>query len=399
MPTDARTAPRTTTGLRWPIEPLQGGWYTAAEHAAIQEVVTDSASWRTGWKGPQVADFEESFAARAGTAAAVSFNSGGTALEMVLRALDLQPGDEVISCALNFVGTHLPAIHQGGTLVLAEPDPLSLNLDPADTEQRITARTRAIVLTHWNGHVADVRPFLAAAARHPHPVHGPARVIVDAARACGGTAPSGAPVGREGWATMFSFESKKLMTTLGQGGMVTTDDLDLAERLHRLRTYGGRDQWGTNQMLTKAQAAVGLVQLRRLDEMNEARIARAHRRTALLAGTPHLTLPETVHGRRHLYYRYNLLVPEHWAGRGRDLLMETLAADHGVGSLINDPLTYDGHQYISGHTAGQRCPRAEQLAARLLCPVLHPLISPDEESVICQAIRDATAHVANVIDG
>ncbi len=206
-------------------------------------------------------------------------------------------------------------------------------------------------------------------------------------------------MGREGWATIFSFESKKLMTTLGQGGMVTTDDQNLAERLNRLRTYGGRDQWGTNQMLTKAQAAVGLVQLQRLDEMNDARIARAHQRTRLLAETPHLTLPPTIHDRQHLYYRYNLLVPEHWAGHGRDLLMETLAADHGVGSLINDLLTYDGHQYISGHTADQRCPHAEQLTARLLCPVLHPLISEDEETEICRAIRDATEHVANTLGG
>jgi dTDP-4-amino-4,6-dideoxygalactose transaminase len=94
------------------------------------------------------------------------------------------------------------------------------------------------VVTHWNGLAADLRPFLDLAERHPHPRHGPPVVIVDAARAAGGTTRAELPVGAEGWATIFSFETKKLMTTFGQGGMVTTGDTRLANRLRRLRTYG-----------------------------------------------------------------------------------------------------------------------------------------------------------------
>ncbi|EDY47735.1 pleiotropic regulatory protein DegT [Streptomyces clavuligerus] len=361
----------------------------------MREVMDDSLSWRTGWRGTErITSFEDAFAAKADSRYAIAFNGGGPALEMVLHCLGLQPGDEVISCGLNFVGTHLPVLHQGGTLVLAEPDPLTLNLDPVDVEPRFTTRTRAILVTHWNGLVADLRPFLRLAACHPHPRHGPPVVIVDAARACGGTTPAGHPVGAEGWATVFSFETKKLMTTHGQGGMVTTQDDALASQLRRLRTYGLSRHWGTNQQLNKAQAAVGAVQLSRLDEMNAARVARGHQRTRLLEDVPYLTLPPTLTGGQHLYYRHNLLVPESWAGAGRDALMETLAERYGLGSIINDPPTYTSHDYIHARTHGQACPRAEQLAARLLCPCLHPLISDAEEQEICDAIREAAEQVA-----
>nr|WP_251983048.1 DegT/DnrJ/EryC1/StrS family aminotransferase [Streptomyces violaceusniger] len=381
--------------MRWPVEPAQGGWYTNAEHEAAQKALTSSDDWRTGWKNTTTtAAFEDAFTSYTGAAFALTFNSGGTALEMLLRYLRLERGDEVVSCAINFVGPHLAVINQGGRLILAEPDPVTLNLDPVDTERVMSPRTRAILLTHWNGATADLRPFLDLANRHPHPVHGPPVVIVDAARACGGRTPSGMVVGAEGWATVFSFESKKLMTTFGQGGMVTTNDPALAERLRWMRTYGGREHWGTNQMLSKIQAAVGLVQLGRLDEMNAARIHRAHQRTKVLTGITELALPPALDDRTHVYYRHNLLVPTAWAGAGRDALMEMLAARHGVGSIVSDPPTYLGHQLIRAHTAGQDCPRAERLAARLLCPCLHPLMSETDEATVCDAIRATTAQVA-----
>ncbi|MER7548716.1 DegT/DnrJ/EryC1/StrS family aminotransferase [Streptomyces anulatus] len=397
MPTNRSTVPHTTAALSIPFEPAQGGWYTGAEHDAIRMVVSGSESWRTGWRGAEyVTSFEDAFAQYTGASHALAFNSGGTAMEMVLRALELKPGDEVISCAINFVGPHIAVIGQGGRLVLAEPDPITLNLDLADTEKRLGPQTRAILVTHWNGASADIGRFVELAARHPHPVHGPPVVIVDAARACGGRTPSGARVGAEGWATVFSFESKKLMTTFGQGGMVTTDDHVLAERLRGLRTYGGRAGWGTNQLLTKAQAAVGLIQLARLDEMNAARITRAHERTVALADIAELTLPPMLDEGLHLYYRHNLLVPEAWAGRGRDELMDALADRYGVGSIVSDPVTYLGHDLIRAHTAGQHCPRAEQFAARLLCPCLHPQMTEDEEARVRDAIHRATADVAQL---
>ena len=128
--------------------------------------------------------------------------------------------------------------------------------------------------------------------------------------------------------------------------------------------------------------------------MNTARVIRAHRRTQTLADIDELTLPPTLDRGQHLYYRHNLLVPEEWAGTGRWQLMNVLAASYGVGSIISDPVTYLGHELIREHTLGQHCPRAERLAARLLCPILHPRMSPGDEAAIGDAIRQATADVA-----
>lgn len=130
--------------------------------------------------------------------------------------------------------------------------------------------------------------------------------------------------------------------------------------------------------------------------MNAARVTRAHERTAAFADIPELVLPPTLDEDLRLYYRHNLLVPEAWAGQGRDELMDVLAARYGVGSIVSDPVTYLGHDLIRTHTTGQHCPRAEHLAARLLCPCLHPQMTPDEEAQVRDAIRRATAGIAQL---
>ncbi|MFF1690602.1 aminotransferase class I/II-fold pyridoxal phosphate-dependent enzyme [Streptomyces sp. NPDC058254] len=400
MPMNRDTVPRTTKRLRLPNEPAQGGWYTDDEWAELRRACEDSADWRTGWKPTEFVErFEGAFATHTTAQYAVAFNSGGTAMEMVLHALQLEPADAVVSCAINFVGPHLAVIHAGAQLVLAEPEEGALNLDVADVERAVSEhpRVRVILITHWNGAVCDLRPFLDVARAHPHPVHGPPVVIVDAARACGGISPAGLPVGGEGFATVFSFESKKLITTLGQGGMVTTSDPSLAEQLRLLRTYGGRSRWGTNQLMTKAQAAVGFIQLERLGDMLDARIQRAHQRSTAVADIPELTGPPVLHGRQHVYYRHNLLVPQSWGRKGRDALMDTLAGDFGIGSIVSDPPTWH-HGLIGAHTMGQRCPRAEALAGRLLCPCLHPLMTDDEERDVQLALKLAVGRTARALD-
>ena len=179
------------------------------------------------------------------------------------------------------------------------PNPRTLNIDPADLERRITHHTVAVLVTHMNGLSADMEAIVGIVARHHHPRRGPIRIVGDAARACGASYRD-TKVGAQGWATVFSFQSKKLMTTLGEGGMVTTNDDDLAGRLDRMRSFGhGSDEWGTNYKMTKPQAAVGLVQLRRLDKMNERRRELGLARSSLLCDCP-LLLPFEHHGICHV---------------------------------------------------------------------------------------------------
>lgn len=234
---------RTAAGeaARWPGEPGMGGWYTAAEHAALAQVLTEMPSWTGSYTRRHQEAFENAFAAYSGAAFAVCLNSGGVALDIAMACLDAQPGAEVLSCVLNFPGTHLAVLGAGLRLVLAEPDPATLNLDPTEISHRMTARTAAILVTHMNGQPADLDAITAAATARAGElgIAGP-RIVVDAARAAGAATPSG-PVGSGVWLTMFSFHRKKAMTTLGEGGMLTTDCEATAHRIRQLaslRTAG-----------------------------------------------------------------------------------------------------------------------------------------------------------------
>ncbi|MER5638139.1 DegT/DnrJ/EryC1/StrS family aminotransferase [Kitasatospora sp. NPDC002227] len=383
--------------LRWPDQPALGGWYTQDELDAVMEALAESADWRTGFraKAREIA-FEDAFAVHAATPFAVAYNGAGTAMDQVLACLDLKSGDEVISGALNFPGPHLSVLRTGARLLLTEPTPGSFNLDPGHVEALMTGRTRAILVTHMNGQVADMQALLDLTERHPHPEHGPAKIVVDAARAIGAETELG-PVGRAGWATVFSFQSKKGMTTLGEGGMATTFDEQLAVRLRRLRSFGKGRLLGSNYKLSKLQAAVGLVQLRRLPEMTERRIRLAEQRTEHLRGldadVPGLVLPPAA-GRAHTHYLYNLLLPEEWGAAGRDEVRRLLATRHGVGALAGERPTHLGHELIAAATAGQHLPAAERTAERALHPCLHPLMTEAENKEIAEAIGDAVRTVA-----
>lgn len=382
---------------QWDGEPMMGGWYTEAEVEAIVSAVRHSMDWTVGFGFfcDEIVAFEEAFAQYCDTEFAVSITSAGAGLDMAMMALDLQPGDEVISPAINFWAGHYAILGQGGKLVLCEVDPQTLCADPADVERRITPHTRAILATHMNGLSAAMDELQEVADRHPHPVYGPPKVIGDAARACGGDY-RGTKIGKRGWMNIFSFHTMKLMTTLGEGGMITTDDPELARRLRAIRMWGGdTDDWGGNYKLTKIQAAVGLVQLARLDEMNGRRRELALQRTALLADTPHLTLPTEPAGYGHTYYLHTLMVPRAWAGARRDRVMAILQEQYGVGSLVLNRPTYQSKPFVRQNTLGQELPLSEELGARLFCPGLHPLMSEANNEFIAAAIDAAIEQVAS----
>ncbi len=374
--------------VRWDGEPMMGGWYTEEEVETALAAIRTSMDWTVGFGFfcDEIVQFEEAFAAYCGTKYAVSITSAGAGLDMAMMALDLQPEDEVICPGINFWAGHYSVIGQGAKLVLCEVDPVTLNADPADVEERITPNTRAILATHMNGLSAPMDELREVAERHPHPEHGPAKVIGDAARACGGGY-KGTKIGKRGWMNIFSFHTMKLMTTLGEGGMITTDDPDLCRRLRAIRMWGDTtDEWGGNYKLTKIQAAVGLVQLRRLDEMNAQRYARAEQRTALLQDVPELTLPCEPPGYKHTYYLYTCLVPPEWAGEKRDRLITVLQEDYGVGAQVLNRPTYLVRPLVRKHTEGQYLPLSEELGERLFCPSLHPLMTEADNEYIAAAI-------------
>lgn len=380
----------------YPGEPQLGAWYTVAEIDATVKAIRDSMDYREGFGFvvDEIVQFENAFAAYCGTDDAVSLVTASVGLDIAMMCLDLQPGDEVITPALNFKACSLAIIGQGGTPVLCEVDPRTFNADPADVERRITPRTRAILPVHMNGLSAPMDDYLDIAERHPHPEHGPLKVIGDAARACGGGY-KGTKIGKRGWMNVFSFHTMKLMTTLGEGGAITTDDAAVANRVRNIRQWGGGEEWGSSYKITKPQAAVGMVQLGRLDEMLALRRRRAHERLAMLEGIPDLTLTYEPPDCEHTFYLNTYLVPPEWSGEKRDALCALLLDEYGIGTCCANPPVWEKHAHIASHVQGapDDYPVSTEIARRLFCVSLHPQMTEDENEYIAAAMWDAVERI------
>ncbi|MHC4592648.1 MAG: DegT/DnrJ/EryC1/StrS family aminotransferase, partial [Planctomycetota bacterium] len=344
---------------------------------------------------PEIFELEEAFAKYCGTEYCGTVNGAGTGLDLAMMFLDLEPGDEVIVPAINFVAAPLSVAGQGGQVVWCDADPRTLQADPEDVERRITPRTRAIYPVHMNGLSAPMDDLLDVAERNPHPKHGPLKVIGDAARAGGGEY-KGTKIGKKGWITVHSFHSMKLMTTLGEGGAITTDDPDVYDKIRTYRQFGWGKTWGTNYKLTCVQAAMGLVQLSHLDERIALRRKRAMERSEMLADVPGLTLPYEPPDCMHTYYLYTCLVPEEWAGEKRDLVLKILEEEFHVGAgPFNEP-AYKSNAFLAEHTKGQSLPRSEVLGQRLMAISLHPLMTEEENEYIAAAVIEAMERVGSM---
>jgi perosamine synthetase len=379
----------------WSGEPLLGSSYGQEEIDAAVNCIRESMDPTVGFgfSAPPIPDFEQAFAKYCGTKYATAVNSCGPAIDIIMRYLKLQPGDEVIVPSCNYVASPLSVYGHGGQVIWGDVLPDTLQLDPEDVERKMSPRTRAIFPVHMNGLAAPIDDYIAIAEKHPHPVHGPAKVISDAARACGGGY-KGNKIGKAGWATVFSFHTMKNMTTLGEGGMITTDDPDLDKFAHSVRMYGiDINAWGTSNVMTKVQAAVGLVQLSKLDSFIDGRRRIAHARNRMLADVPGLILPVEPADCYHSYYLYTCRVKDEWAGAKRDELMATLDKEFGFRCVIANPPVYAGRKQLAEHTRGQSNPVTEHLAKTIFCVPLHPDMPEADNKYICAAIITAMSRL------
>ena len=247
----------------------------------------------TGWissEGPFVKQFEELFSARVGRKFGISVTSGSSALETGVAALGIGRGDEVILPAFTIISCAAAVVRSGARPVLVDCDPASWNMDPEQVAKKMTANTKAILVVHTYGLPVDMAPILSLSDRHGVPV------IEDAAEMHGQTY-NGRPCGSFGRLSTFSFYPNKLLTT-GEGGMIVTDDPELAERCRGLRNLCFQpekrfvhENLGWNFRMTNLQAAVGLAQLERLDEFVARKRGMGKRYTDLLADLPGVQLP------------------------------------------------------------------------------------------------------------
>jgi dTDP-4-amino-4,6-dideoxygalactose transaminase len=179
------------------------------------------------------------------------------------------------------------------------------------------------------------------------------------------------------------------MTTLGEGGAITTNDLSLDQQIRDIRQYGRETAWGSNYKMTSVQAAVGLVQLKRLDSMINMRIRLANKRTEILSEIELLTLPYELNGFKHVFYVYGILLPPEWAGEKRDKIISMLAEKYNIVCSITSPPQYNRWEYIRKKCGSPSLPISEMICDRLICLPLHPLMTDEQNEFCCSVLIDA----------
>lgn len=331
--------------------------------------------------GPEVEGVESELAALLGVRHAVAVSSGTDALLVALMALDIGPGDEVITSTYSFFATAGAIVRVGAKPVLVDIDPATYNIDPAGVSRAVTGRTRAIVPVHLFGLSADMDPILNEASRSGVPV------IEDAAQAIGATY-DGRPVGSLGACGCFSFFPSKNLGALGDAGLVTTNDPSLAQRIRVLRDHGMQPKYhhqlvGGNFRMDALQAAVLRVKAPHVSAWTEARRVNADRYARLFRAEgleQVMVLPREPSGRRHIFNQFVIRTAD------RDGLKRHLDAE-GIGNEIYYPVPFHLQPCFAslGHVLGD-FPEAERAARETLALPIFGELTLEQQQAVVQAI-------------
>jgi len=361
-----------------PLVDLQAQYRGIREeiNAAIQKVL-DQSSYVLG---PAVADFEAGFAQYCEARYCVAVNSGTSALHLALLAAGIGPGDEVITVPFTFVATVAAIEYSGARPVLVDIDPESFTMDPAKVEAAITPRTKAIMPVHLYGHPADVDPIQEIARKHG------LLLIEDAAQAHGARY-KGRRAGSMGDMAGFSFYPGKNLGAYGEGGAVTTNNPEYAEKIRLLRDWGASKRYyhtvkGYNFRMDGIQGAVLGVKLRYLEQWTEARRRHGGQYSEALRGAA-LKMPATKAWAEHVFHVYAVRTPD------RDAVHKALV-EAGIGAGMHYPLCVheqEAHEDL-GYKRGD-FPEAEAAAREELSLPMYPELSGEQIEVIARTVRQA----------
>lgn len=335
-------------------------------------------------QGEEVRLFEQEFSEYIGVKHAVAVANGTAALDIVLKALGLGSGDEVITTPFSFIATANAVLYQGAKPVFADIDPKTYNLDPDSVLENITSRTKAIIVVHLYGQPADMKAFKEIAADYK------LFLIEDAAQAHGAEF-MGQKVGSIGDAGIFSFYPTKNMTT-GEGGIITTNNDDIARKARLLRDHGQTRKYeheilGWNLRMTNIAAAIGRVQLRKLELFNNIRSKNAGKLTNGLKNIKGISTPYVDPRVKHVWHQYVIRVEDEYP-LGRDELKKHLEAK-GIGTAIHYPKPI--HQQPLYKHLGYPpdiCPNAIEASRRVLSLPVHPLLTSKDIDYIIESIKE-----------
>ena len=389
--------------IKYDLQIKHGNEYGPEEEAAVIEVLRQGAPT----SGIACQKFEEEFAAYCGTRYARVVSNGTAALFLSLVAAGVTKGDRVLTSPMTWIATAAVAGTLGADVDFVDIDPLTYNLDPEQLKGKITANTKAVLPVHLYGQCCDMDPILEMAESMGF------AVIEDACHAVGGEY-KGRKAGSMGSTGCFSFHEQKNISTLGEGGMVVTNDPDLYERCslyrsHCARVYGnstkycrldeskvpmGKRFWfqdfddvGYNFRMTDIQAAVGRIQLTRLDGFNQRRIDNAAYLTERLKEVPGLTLPTVKLENKHVFHLYPVLIDPEGYGMGKDDFIYAMLHERGikVGTHYT-PIHLSRAFTRRGFKKGQY-PVTEAVAERLVTLPINPRQTREALDYLIESIK------------
>lgn len=334
-------------------------------------------------QGEEVYSFEDEFSDYLGVNHSKAVANGTSALDVALKSLEIGEGDEVITSPFSFIASSNCILFQDADPVFADIDKYTFNLDPESVKEKITDKTKAIIAVHLFGQPADMEALKEIAEEHD------VKLVEDCAQAHGAEI-NGKKVGSIGDIGTFSFYPTKNMTT-GEGGMVTTNDEDLANRADLIRDHGQSDKYdharlGYNLRMTNIAAAIGRIQLKNLDKWNKIRNENAEKLTKEIKDIPGLTPPKVMDGVKHVYHQYVLRVEDEFP-LDRDELVEELR-DNGIGTAVHYPKPIVQQNYYKKMGFDDvDCPNAVDASKRVLSLPIHPSVSDEDLDHMIEVLK------------
>lgn len=372
--------------------------------------------------GPQVKHFQSEFAAKHGVKHAFAVSNCTVGMHLCTQLFDIRKGDEVIVTPITFIATTLVILKEGATPVYADIDPRTFNIDPKEIAKKITPRTKAIYVVHYGGLICDMDPIMELARKHK------LYVLEDCAHTPNAEY-KGRKAGSIGDVGVFSFHSLKNMTTLGEGGMITTNHEEWVKPIEALRcmnldqwpadqkmfTFGAHTlekstkydywipshydmtdvngHWGNNYRMNELQAAVGRTQVKKLDMLTDKRREIGHAITAGIKGIKGITPVFEPEGYKHVFHLYTLCVEAAELGAGRDDFLRVLYVEEGVQGILHYQPTYHFTGLKKLGITGN-CPNAEKFFyKRELNLPMHPRLTRTDVENITKGIRSAAEKV------
>lgn len=354
----------------------------------ISAVVQDVLASGCYVGGSLVASFEKQFADYTGVEECISCNSGTDALYLALRALQIQPGDQVITTPFTFIATAEVISVVGATPVFVDIDPTTFNLDVTQLQTAITKQTKAIIPVHLFGQPVDMTAIMAIASEHK------IAVIEDCAQAVGGEW-KGQKVGSIGHIGCFSFYPTKNLGACGDGGAVTTNDPAIASAIRMLREHGmsrtryRHEETGINSRLDALQAAILQIKLRYLDQWNHARRELAANYYELLQPVPGVVIPQEASGSHSVWNQYTIRITQDGNNRGYRDEVRSRLQQLGISSMVYYPLPLHLQPVYQdlGYQTGQ-LPIAEQACHEVLSLPMFPELTFEEQQQVVYGLKD-----------